>query len=266
MVKLPYYRLQSLIVATEGYKYYCHFYDDYLQSVCLQTRTSKGLYGILKNTVFFWLDQPDRPLYKTEEDPIRIRKHSKEGLWSFPPNVSLPWAVDHNNITYTKVDGRDGEPGYYDVKFTPESPSKRFTKLEPISVNDMKLAEGINDISGRLRFVADVYFATIAEVNLADPPQGMLTPRWLAMDVESSASTAGLRVLNYRDITTKASTKVRTLEARSDGLFYRAKAFIFKFPLPEVQHGIMFYASNNALMLYRQDQVHLRHHDTLPSE
>ncbi|KAF4693602.1 hypothetical protein FOZ60_010526 [Perkinsus olseni] len=252
--------LPSLVVGvalSSPSKFYCHFYE-YLQAVCLQTKTRKGLLAISLHEVHARSNRPHEPLYESATWRIPAQYRIRKGVWSLPTEVSLPWPIDLSNVSYTKVDATGGEAGYYDVNFTMNSAPRRFTKLTPLWANELS-----RDGQGqrqRFVFTADHPFAVECIVTFTGRKSYLFPTLGKHMAAVVGASDGEL---HFKDISDPYVER-RTLEARYRGYFYIAKAFVFLLPTRVRQYGTMFRYRGETHMLFRKDEVELRGHHMLP--
>ncbi|KAF4648790.1 hypothetical protein FOL47_002804, partial [Perkinsus chesapeaki] len=135
------------VVSEYPYKYYCHF-DEYLQSVCLKKLQRQVINTISRHTVFAYEDNPRVPLYESRSyaasssSPagLGIPSFSK-GKWSYLNTDCFPWPVELP-VRYSKVDGKHGKPGYYDINFTMDANMpRRFNHLIPVKVSAIPLSD-----------------------------------------------------------------------------------------------------------------------------
>ncbi|KAF4751274.1 hypothetical protein FOZ62_023265 [Perkinsus olseni] len=209
-------------------KFYCHFYE-YLQAVCLQTKTRKGLLAISLHEVYARSDRPHEPVYESATWRISARHRIREGVWSLPTDISLPWPIDRSNVRYTKVDSIDGEAGYYDVNFTMNSAPRRFAKLIPVWPNE--LSQDGQGQPQRFVFTAGPPFPVECVVTAMGGRSS--TRKYMSAVVGTSDGE-----LSFIDVGDPCAER-KTLEAldRIHGYFYTAKAFIFLLPTPLRQYG-----------------------------
>ncbi|KAF4653503.1 hypothetical protein FOL47_010487, partial [Perkinsus chesapeaki] len=166
---------------------------------------------------------------------------------------------DRNHITFMKVDSKDGEKGYYDVKFTPRSIVRRFKKLEPISSYNMQRAEGVHRGGQLLTFSAGYARPIKVEMKSIQIPSSTHSRNdwYMRAEVDLGWSV----VARLRDFTTP-NDNWRVLGSL---LYEDAEAFIFEFPTTlEPQYGIVFRYRQRTSILYREDQIALRRHNNLP--
>ncbi|KAF4690905.1 hypothetical protein FOZ60_016740 [Perkinsus olseni] len=240
------------------FKFYCHFHKA-LQSVCFRTKEWYGIVGINANEIFAYEDHPRMPYYNSSSSKAHPRASYVDvrprGAWVSIETGKFPWPVEYP-IKYEKVDGRNGQPGYFDVNFTDYDRPRRFTRLMPVSMYDIPLR--------------------------GDPPQAEFVvhhpTKWTAILKQGRYSETKKRYkrvfelrVNFsesewvlRNVKTLDGGIVKGFRGNVAGRREHAEAFFFELPTNGTQYGLVVTSGVESFVLYRTDEVTVRDHDMLP--
>ncbi|KAF4754857.1 hypothetical protein FOZ63_025634 [Perkinsus olseni] len=243
--------VEAQLFREHPFKYYCHF-DATLQSVCFRSVEKHGIWGISSHKVFAYEDHPRVPQYES----LNWRPHARlgsitvhpRGEWNALEIGEFPWPVDYP-VKYEKVDGKDGRPGYFDVNFTSFESPRRFTRLVPVSIDEVPLR------GPPPQATFEAHYPTNWTATLEEKPGG----RTFKIKAIGRYS-----VYDFKKVKTLHGGLVKGFKANVAGRKRTAEAFFFKLPTNETQYGLMLTSGVFSYMLYRTDEVELREHDILP--
>ncbi|KAF4683672.1 hypothetical protein FOZ60_008805 [Perkinsus olseni] len=227
------------VVAIEGFKsdpakYYCHFHDS-LQSVCFRVVKNIGIFGIFSNEISASEADPREPYYESfNEQPSRTLRWldvDAHGEWPLIDARIFPWPVELP-VRYTKVKGRFGQPGYFDVNFTDYDQPRRFKRLIPVSMYDIPLRGD----PPQAEFV--MHHPTACRATLRRGEYSWLRLRYDRI-FEMRAYRSGSQY-NFTEAGVLNGGIVRRFKGMVNGSMIEPEAFFFKLPTDSTQYGLMF--------------------------